>query len=203
MQSIFIYLFKIIKYLRSRILTPFDYFMTSLKFYSNGIQYSSIKTFGVPIVNVSIGGKVNIGDNFRMNNDHFSNPIGRFNPCSLIVGENGNLEIGDNVGMSGVTIVCHNKIKIGSNVNLGGNVVVYDTDFHSLNKNDRLNRENDFENTKTRPVLIGDNVFIGGHSTILKGVKIGKNAIIGACSVVTKDIPENQIWAGNPAKFIR
>jgi acetyltransferase-like isoleucine patch superfamily enzyme len=56
---------------------------------------------------------------------------------------------------------------------------------------------------KKRPVVINDNVFIGAHSTILKGVTIGKNSVIGACSVITKDIPDNEIWAGNPAKFIK
>ena len=52
-------------------------------------------------------------------------------------------------------------------------------------------------------MIIEDNVFIGAHSTILKGVTIGQNSIIGACSVVTKNIPPNEIWAGNPAKFIK
>lgn len=49
----------------------------------------------------------------------------------------------------------------------------------------------------------GDDVFIGAHSTILKGVHIGKHAVIGACSVVTKDIPADETWAGNPAVCIR
>ena len=56
---------------------------------------------------------------------------------------------------------------------------------------------------KSSPVTIGDDVFIGAHSTILKGVTIGDRAIIGACSVVTKNVPDDEIWAGNPARFIR
>jgi len=50
---------------------------------------------------------------------------------------------------------------------------------------------------------IEDNVFIGANCIILKGVKIGDRSIIGAGSVVTKNVPSDQIWAGNPAKFIR
>jgi acetyltransferase-like isoleucine patch superfamily enzyme len=57
--------------------------------------------------------------------------------------------------------------------------------------------------TKMDSIKIGNNVFIGAHSTILKGVTIGENAIVGACSVVTKSIPANQIWGGNPARFIK
>ena len=53
------------------------------------------------------------------------------------------------------------------------------------------------------PIAIGDNAFIGAHSTILKGVTIGANSIIGAASLVTTNIPDNEIWGGNPAKFIR
>jgi len=52
-------------------------------------------------------------------------------------------------------------------------------------------------------VWIGENVFIGAHSIISKSCNIGNNVIIGAGSVVTKDIPDNQIWAGNPARFIK
>ena len=54
-----------------------------------------------------------------------------------------------------------------------------------------------------RPIHIGKNVWIGSNSTILPGVTIGDNAVIGAGSIVTKDIPENMIAVGNPAKVIR
>ena len=79
---------------------------------------------------------------------------------------------------------------------------IFDTDFHALNPIIR-NSKNDIKNRIEKPVIIKDNAFIGAHSIILKGVTIGENSIIGAGSVVTKSIPDNQIWAGNPAKFIR
>lgn len=56
---------------------------------------------------------------------------------------------------------------------------------------------------KSLPIEIGDNVWIGGGVTIIGGVKIGQNSIIGAGSVVTKNIPDGVIVAGNPAKVIR
>lgn len=52
-------------------------------------------------------------------------------------------------------------------------------------------------------VTIGNRVFIGMNTLIVKAVSIGDNAVIGAGSVVTKDIPAGEIWAGNPARFIR
>jgi acetyltransferase-like isoleucine patch superfamily enzyme len=203
MQKLFVYINKVRKRISATILKPIDQFRTYLILYSNGASFKNFSSNGVPKVNVGIGGKLIIGSSFKMNNRESSNPIGRFHASSIVVGKKGKLTIGKNVGMSSTAIVCHNNIEIGDNVNLGGNVVIYDTDFHSLKSTDRLNKEKDISNTKTKPVRIGNNVFIGAHSTILKGLSIGDNSIVGACSVVTKSIPENEIWAGNPARFIR
>lgn len=203
MQRIFVLVFKGLKVIWYRIRTPFDFLISYFIFYTNGVRFTSFNNNGYPKVNVSLGGILIIGKNFRSNNREMSNPIGRFYRCSIIVGKKGTLIIGENVGMSSTAIVCNNRVEIGHNVNLGGNVVIYDTDFHSLNPSDRVDRMTDVENAKTKPVKIGNNVFIGAHSTILKGVQIGENVIVGACSVVTKSIPNNEIWAGNPAKYIR
>lgn len=196
-------LFKIYK----RIIFYFDRFFysnkTRLIFFLNGIEFGSVKSFGTPIVYISKEGKCKIGFNLIMNNNHRFNPIGRNSPCYIVVNDEGFLEIADNVGMSSAAIVCENHISIGNNVLLGGGVCIYDTDFHSLNPNYRNDFYLDAKHTNKLPVIIEDNVFIGAHSTILKGVTIGENSIVGACSVVTKSIPCNQIWAGNPAKFIR
>lgn len=203
MQKIIIYLNKFLKISLLSFVSIFDVFFTFILFYSNGIIFSSFKSSGIPKINIALGGSCEIGKNFRLNNREISNPIGRFNKCSIIVGNKAKLVIGDNVGMSSTAIVCNNNIRIGDNVKIGGNVVIYDTDFHSLNFLKRLNPETDLTNTISAPVLIGNNVFIGAHTTILKGIHIGDNSVIGACSVVTKSIPSNEIWAGNPAKLIR
>ena len=203
MQKFIVLTFKGLRLLKAKFLEPIDWLLSYLIFYINGVQISTFKNHGWPRVNIGRGGKCVIGKDFKSNNREMSNPIGRFNRCSIIVGNNGTLIIGKNVGMSSTAIVCHHHIEIGDNVNLGGNVVIYDTDFHSLNAESRLDSKTDKVGTKTAAVKIGNSAFIGGHSTLLKGVEIGENAIVGACSVVTKNIPANEIWAGNPAKRIR
>jgi acetyltransferase-like isoleucine patch superfamily enzyme len=171
-----------------------------LKFKLLGVNCS-----GFPRINGSINlfvqknAKIVIGRNFVINSMRMFNPIGREQKSMFkVIGE---LIIGDHVGMSSIAIVCYKKISIGSNVIFGGNISIYDTDFHSLDFRNRYKKGADIPISKS--IIIGNDVFVGAHSTILKGVTIGDKSIIGACSVVTKDIPPNQIWAGNPAKFIR
>lgn len=157
---------------------------------------------GKLIIDKSFFAECILGNNIRLNGATFTNPIGRNIPCILVVRNNASLVIGNNVGISSTALFCSKSISIGDNVKIGGNTVIYDTDFHSLNFFDRLNNKSDIENTKSAPVSIGNNVFIGAHTTILKGVNIGENSIVGACSVVSKSIPPNEVWAGNPVKFI-
>lgn len=167
-----------------------------------GIHYAKgLIAKGLPFLHIKRGAIVILGKNNKINSRLYANPIGRNQRCIFSI--RGRLEIGDNFGMSSSTIVAHNSVKIGDDVKIGGNVVIYDTDFHSLISNERNAIPELKSNIKTAPVSIGNNVFIGAHSTILKGVTIGHSSIIGAGSVVTKDIPENEIWGGNPAKFIK
>ena len=164
---------------------------------------NDIKANGLPVIHVHETGRMKIGGGFRINNGKYHNQIGRQQPCYFIVGDSAKLIIGNNVAMSGVAIVALLEIVIGNNVKIGGNTVIYDSDFHSLDFRVRQDNELDIQERRNQKVRIGSDVFIGAHSTILKGVNIGNKAIIGSGSVVTKDIPENQLWAGNPARFIR
>ena len=104
--------------------------------------------------------------------------------------------------MSNTAIHCHKSITIGNCVNFGGGVMIFDTDFHSLDWKDRQDGT-DIAKRAIAPVVIDDYVFIGADSIILKGVHIGEKSIVGAGSVVSKDIPAGEIWAGNPARFIK
>jgi maltose O-acetyltransferase len=99
-----------------------------------------------------------------------------------------------------------NKIIIGDNALIGPNVQIY-TAFHPMNASDRIgeiiNSDFIFCKTQTKPVIIGNNVWIGGGVIILPGITIGDNVVIGAGSVVTKNIPSNKIAFGNPCKIYK
>lgn len=168
----------------------------------NNVRHHSFRSNGIPYIMVAMGGSFSIGKNFAMNNGIKANPIGCYDRCTFFVDRGAVLKIGNNVGISQSAIVCQEEITIGNNVKIGGGVKIYDTDFHSLDASLRTSGE-DFLHRKKVPVIIRDNAFIGAFSIILKGVTIGENSIIGAGSVVTRSVPDNQIWAGNPAKFIR
>jgi len=145
-------------------------------------------------------GKFNYGKNLIINSSYGANPIGGNTFCSIVVCVNANLSIGNNVGISSSAIYCTKNITIMDNVLIGGDCKIYDTDFHSLDITTRL-QVNDKGLSKS--VLIKSGVFIGTGSIILKGTEIGENSVIGAGSVVSGTIPANQIWAGNPIKYIR
>ena len=95
------------------------------------------------------------------------------------------------------TVLDEAAVTIGDDCFIGPNVGIY-TACHSTDPEERNSRREWAE-----PVTIGDNVWIGGSVTILPGVTIGNNVTIGAGSVVTKDIPDNTVAAGNPCRVIK
>lgn len=195
-------LYKIIRKFLYIVRTRFEKLLTVLSFKGNDVSFSSFRTNGIPYIMVARGGRFSLGKNFAMNNGIKGNPIGCYERCTFFVDRDSEIIIGDNVGISQAALISHCSIQIGNNVKIGGGSSVYTTDFHSLDPIIRASNE-DMKHRKCAPVVIGDNVFIGARCIILKGVTIGENSIVGAGSVVTKSIPANEIWAGNPAKFIR
>lgn len=109
-----------------------------------------------------------------------------------------NIEVGENFFANYHFVVLDvGKVTIGDNVMIAPNVSIY-TAGHPVHPQAR---NSGYE--YGIDVTIGSNVWIGGSVTILPGVHIGDNTVIGAGSVVTKDIPDNMIAAGNPCRVIR
>lgn len=134
-------------------------------------------------------GSILIGKNVTINNSSHFNPVGIPHPTILsTLGKNAEIIIGDNVGISGASIVSAKSIKIGNRVLIGGGVGIWDTDFHPLDFNKR--RDHQTKGAKSKPIIIEDDVFIGARVIILKGVTIGKGSVIGAGSLVSRDVPE-------------
>ena len=119
----------------------------------------------------------------------------------LDVRKNGEIICGSNVGISNscIRVVC--KCVIEDDVNIGGDCKIYDSDMHSINYTQRMQLPD--VNVQEAPIIIKRGAWIGAHSIILKGVTIGERSVVGAGSVVTKSIPNDELWAGNPARFIK
>lgn len=117
-----------------------------------------------------------------------------FTGCRVEVSPNAELELGSGSINNNCQIACFHRIKIGHNVAIGEGVRIWDSDGHSiLHKNHEM----------SKAIEIGNRVWIGIYSTILKGVKIGDGAVVAAGSVVTKDVPPKALVGGVPAKIIQ
>ena len=109
-----------------------------------------------------------------------------------------NIEVGENFFANyNFTVLDVGKVRIGANAQIAPNVSIY-TAGHPVHPD---SRNSGYEYGIS--ITIGDNVWIGGNVCILPGVTIGDNVVIGAGSVVTKDLPDNVIAAGNPCRIIR
>lgn len=112
-------------------------------------------------------------------------------------GDPGRIDIGDFVLITpGLKVISARSITIEDSVMLASDVLISDSDWHGIY--DRKTPPGD-----GAPILIKKNAWIGQRAIIGKGVTIGENSIIGAGSVVTKDVPDNVIAAGNPAKVVK
>lgn len=152
--------------------------------------------------------KIKIGDDCMIN-------------CNFIFeSDKGEIEIGDRCFInSGTNIISRSKVKIGNDVTVAWGCTFYDHNSHSVDwrerQNDMFQQFKDLEETgdfiknknwdvvKTKPITIGDKVWIGFDCVILKGVTIGEGAIIGARSVVREDVEPWTVVVGNPAKVYK
>lgn len=117
-------------------------------------------------------------------------------PVELATGRNGRLEIGDDCSLNyGVSIGALGRVTLGARCRLGPYVMIVDSEFHDVY--DRALRP------APRPVVIGDDVWIGAKASVMPGVTIGRGAVVGTAAVVTHDVEPFTVVAGVPAKVLR
>lgn len=126
----------------------------------------------------------------------------------------GKIIVGDNIYIgSGTYIQSKEKITIGNNVIISNNVLICDNNNHPTSPQKRVllseceNYMTDelwtWKYANSKPVIIEDNVWIGRNAVIMKGVTIGKGSIVGLGAIVTHNVPEYCVVAGNPAKVVK
>lgn len=175
-----------------------------LRFLSEGVRLGSHPVIeGRVYVMRASGAEIRIGDNVHITGGMFINKLSRSASAGICAASGAHIEIGDNVGMSSPAIWAMNSITVCDNASVGADCIIMDHDAHSIDFAQRRSPLSDKPNIKSSPVRIGRDVWLGTRVIVLKGVTIGDRSIVGAGSVVTEDIPEGEIWAGNPAKFIR
>jgi len=117
-------------------------------------------------------------------------------PFYCVYGEN--IHLGDHVFLN---ILCNildcNEVRIGNHVMIGPTVQIYCAAHHIQARPRNQGLE------VAKPVVIEDNVWVGGGAILLPGVTIGRNAVVGAGAVVSRNVPANTVVAGNPARVIR
>ncbi len=166
-----------------------------------GVEYAEgLRLYGAPVVSVAKDSQISIGKRVVLCSWSTYTALGVHHAVILrTLAPGAQLIIGDDVGMSGATVCAAKKVLIGAKTMLGANVTITDTDFHSLSSQNRR-YDSDPERVGSKEIVIGENVFVGTNSVILKGVHIGDNSVIGAGSIVTGAIPANVVAAGNPCR---
>jgi len=183
----------------SKIIGQINIFINKLIYGSKFNISEPYNVWGVMRIMIHGSGKIEIKKNFHAVSDRRRSTITLYSPCNLNVIGKGEIFIDEHVGLNGTTIVSKEKIFIGKNTMIAPNTIIIDHDAHNLwPLEDRWKNEG-----KSSKISIGENVWIGMNSIILKGVEIGNGAAIAAGSVVTKNCESNTLYAGNPAKKIK
>ncbi len=164
---------------------------------------------GCPFIYNKKGAELTIGNNVTVKSSFLSNLVGLYSRTIIVTRAPGAyIRIGDNVGMSGVTIYARKGIEIGENTAIGGNTKILDNDFHPIEaetRNKLLMDKNggDSDLIPAKPIKIGKNCFIGCNAIILKGTELGDGCVVGAGAVVSGKFEPDSVIVGNPARCIR
>jgi acetyltransferase-like isoleucine patch superfamily enzyme len=152
---------------------------------------------GLPEARLTRGSSLQIGNDVTLCSMARFNPLSPGRRLSFITNTaQARIVIKDGAGISNSVFSAFESILVGERTLIGAECLIVDSDFHGLPLGEN-------QPIRSAPVEIGNSVFIGARSIILKGVKIGDGTVIGAGSVVTTNIPARSLAAGNPARVIR
>ena len=177
---------------------------------ANKVKYGKgLLLKGVPVLFNKKGAELTLGNNVTVKSSFLSNLVGLYSRTVIVTRAPGAyIRIGDNVGMSGVTIYARKGIEIGDNTAIGGNTKILDNDFHPIEAETRNKlladkKGGDSDLIPSKPIKIGRNCFIGCNAIILKGTELGDGCVVGAGAVVSGKFEAGSVIAGNPARVIR
>lgn len=158
---------------------------------------------GPALIRTHNRGDVILGNGVIFRSRRNQNTVGLLGPTTIDTRAGGCVRIGDKSGFSSVVISSKSSITIGARVMIGGNVRIYDHDFHAIDYSIRGTSQ-EFMSIRTRPVVIEDDVFVGVNAILLKGTHIGARSIVAAGSVVFGlDVPPDSVVKGNPAEVVK
>jgi len=163
----------------------------------------NVRFLGLPIISGTAFGKITIGARASLVSDPRGTALGVRGPVILrLMTQGAQIDIGEDAGLSGTVICAAKSVRIGARCLIGADVMIFDTDFHNPEPEGRRYAAPDWDRVSA-PVSIGDDVFIGTGSRVMKGVTIGEGCVIGAGSLVVSDIAPFTVAAGSPARALR
>lgn len=168
---------------------PYTYVLGAMRGLPLYLKCNTVKSVPVLLGRTAISnrGHLDVGKKLIVN----SKPL----PVSITVNKGARLTIGDNVFINyGASIGCTHTIVIGNDVMIGDLSVIIDSNYHPCDIHD---------DPAPKSVHISDNVWIARQCIILPGMTIGKNSVVAAGSVVTRDVPDDVLVAGVPARVVR
>ncbi|WP_251964133.1 acyltransferase [Salinibacter ruber] len=170
--------------LRRRLAWP----LVRVQFAWHGVAWGADwKIFGRPTIQRHRGSRIALGDGLTLRSWPRSHPLALTAPVVLSTRRaDAVLEIGEDCGFTGTTLVAADRIAIGDRVLVGGNASIVDFDFHPLTPEGRAEAINA---GAAAPIVTGNDVFVGMDALVMKGVPIGGGAMVGARSVGTQNVP--------------